>query len=358
MAVHFHPLIINQVIKETTDCVVIGFDIPTALKDVFNYVPGQNITVKTTIKGKEIRRSYSICSAPVENKLCIAVKKIDMGEFSGYANSGLQKGDMLEVLPPTGRFFTPLEPGNRKRYIAFASGSGITPVISIIKNTLVTEPESLFTLVYGNRSRSSIIFFEELEGLKNKFVQRFHFINILSREKTDTAINFGRINRDKLDELKKLIDYKSMDEAFICGPEAMIFCVKDFLEQHGLYKKKIHFELFTIPGQRTLPAPITDNITDRGPKSKIAIKLDGRSTDFELLLHGESILDAALKQGADLPFACKGGVCATCRAKLTEGEVSMDVNFALEQDEIDEGYILTCQAHPLTDRVSIDFDKR
>ncbi|MBC7887888.1 MAG: phenylacetate-CoA oxygenase/reductase subunit PaaK [Ferruginibacter sp.] len=358
MAVHFHPLTVKKLFKETADCVTITFDIPAALKDLFTYEHGQNITLKKNIDGEEVRRSYSICSAPFENDLSIAVKKIAKGKFSTYANDHLQKGDVLDVLPPTGRFNTLLNKTSKKNYLAFAAGSGITPIISIIKTTLATEPAASFTMVYGNRSRNSIIFFEELAGLKNRYIDRFNFINILSREKTETALNFGRIDSAKLTALQKLIDYKSMDEAFICGPGEMIFTVREFLEKQGVDQKKIHFELFTSPDNRAgggEQSPLAENT---GPNSRITIQLDGRSFDFDLAFNSESVLDAALKQGADLPYACKGGVCCTCRARLIEGQVKMDANYALEAEELAKGFILTCQSHPLTGKVVIDFDSR
>ena len=357
MAVHFHKLKVKEVKTETPDCVSIEFDVPENLQGEFAFEQGQNITIKKEIDGEEIRRSYSICSAPFENELRVAVKKVEGGKFSGFANTILKAGDELDVLPPTGKFNTKLETQNSKQYLAFAAGSGITPVISIIKSTLQTEPESRFTLVFGNRGRHSIIFFEELEGLKNKYLNRFNFINILSREKTDAPINSGRINKEKLTELHKLIDYKNTDEFFICGPEEMIFCVKDFLEQMDIDKKKIHFELFTTPGQKQLAVGSRQlALSGNGPTSKITVKLDGRSFDFDLGFNGENILDAALKQGADLPFACKGGVCCTCKAKLLEGEVEMDVNWGLEHEEVEQGFILTCQSHPVTEKVVVDFD--
>ena len=207
--------------------------------------------MRAMINKEEVRRTYSLCSSPLDNKWKVAIKKVEGGLFSSFANSALKKGDVLEVMQPVGKFYIELNPANKKNYLAFAAGSGITPLLSIIKTTLRTEPDSRFTLVYGNKSRSSIIFFEELEGLKNKYLNRFNFINILSRERTDAAINSGRINTEKLNELEKLVDYSSFDDAFICGPEEMIFCVKDFLEQKGIDKKKIHFELFTTPGQKT-----------------------------------------------------------------------------------------------------------
>lgn len=357
MAVHFHKLKVKEVKTETPDCVSIAFAVPESLQAEFLFEQGQNITLKKEIGGEEIRRSYSICSAPFENELRVAVKKVEGGKFSDFANTILKAGDELDVLPPTGKFNTQLNEQNAKQYVAFAAGSGITPVISIIKTTLQTEPASRFTLVFGNRGRHSIIFFEELEALKNKYLNRFNLINILSREKTDAPISFGRIDPQKLTELSKLIDYKNTDDFFICGPEEMIFCVKEFLEATGIEKKSIHFELFTTPGQKK-SAVGSEQLAEKssGPKSKITVKLDGRSFDFDLGFDSENILDAALKQGADLPFACKGGVCCTCKAKLLEGEVEMDVNWGLEHEEVEQGYILTCQSHPKTEKVVVDFD--
>lgn len=356
MAVHFHALKIKDIKKETPGCISVAFEIPAELQTEFSFAHGQNITIRKTIDGEELRRSYSICTAPFENELRIAIKKVEGGKFSCFANDVLKVNDQLDVLPPTGRFNTKLNKESKKNYLAFAAGSGITPVISIIKTTLKAEPGSNFTLVFGNKGRNSIIFFEELEGLKNKYLNRFNFINILSREKTDAPINSGRINTEKLNELNKLIDYKSADDIFICGPEEMIFCVKDFLEGSGIDKKKIHFELFTTPGQKKVAGRNVQHTDNTGPKSKITIKLDGRSFDFDLGFDNDSILDAALKQGADLPFACKGGVCCTCKAKLLEGEVEMDVNWGLEHEEVEQGFILTCQSHPKTEKVVVDFD--
>lgn len=357
MSIHFHPLTIKEIKKETADCVSVSFEIPEALKKDFAFKQGQSLSMRTIINKEEVRRTYSVCSSPLDNEWKIAIKKVEGGLFSSFANDELKKGDILEVMQPVGKFYVELNPANRKNYLGFAAGSGITPLLSIIKTTLQTEPGSSFTLVYGNKSRGSIIFFEELEGFKNKYLQRFNFINILSRERTDAAINFGRINTEKLKELEKLVDYSSFDDAFICGPEEMIFLIKDYLEISGLDKKKIHFELFTTPGQKRA----TDNrqlTTDNsGPTSKITVKIDGRSFDFDLSLTSETtILDAALKQGADLPFACKGGVCCTCKARLLEGEVSMDVHWGLEDEEVEQGFILACQSHPKTKKVVVDFD--
>jgi ring-1,2-phenylacetyl-CoA epoxidase subunit PaaE len=354
--IHFHKLAVKDIQRETAGCVSIAFDVPEALQADFAFEQGQNITIRTILDGEEIRRSYSICTAPFEKELRVAVKKVEQGKFSTWANEQLSVGDVLEVLPPTGRFNTTLSSSNKKNYLAIAAGSGITPIISIIKTTLQAEPQSRFTLVYSNRSRASIIFFEELEGLKNKYLERFSFINILSREKTDAPVNFGRIDTDKLNALGRLINYAATDEVFICGPEEMIFCAKDFLEQQGMDKKKIHFELFAAPGKKNVAAKTTTEAKDNKPKSRITVKLDERSFDFDLGFDGDSILDAAMKEGADLPFACKGGVCCTCKAKLMEGEVEMEVNYGLEHEEVEQGFILTCQARPVTEKVVVDFD--
>ena len=356
MSVHFHQLKVKDIRKETVDCVSISFEVPEELKDQFIYKQGQYLTLRTTINGEEVRRSYSVCSSPLDNELRIAVKAVENGSFSKYANELLQKGEVIEAMPPLGKFFTELNPEHKKRYVAFAAGSGITPILSIIKTTLLTEPNSEFTLVYGNRNRHTIIFKEELEALKNRFINRFRVIHILSREKMDAPINFGRIDLTKCETLfTKAINVESTDEFFLCGPEEMIFSVKETLEKKGVDKKKVHFELFTSAASLKRPTVQHTSISNE-VKSKITIKLDGTAFDFDLGFEGESVLDAALKQGADLPFACKGGVCCTCRAKLVEGEVDMDLNYGLEPEEIEQGFILTCQSHPRTKKVVIDFD--
>jgi len=357
MSIHFEKLQVAEVRKETSDCVSIAFIVPRDLKEKFNYIQGQYITLRITINGEDVRRSYSLCSCPLDNELRVAVKKVAEGAFSTYANVFLKKGDTLDVMPAMGKFFTALKPELTKQYVGFASGSGITPLLSIIKTTLRTELKSSFTLVYGNRNRHSIIFKEELEGLKNRYMERFRVIYILSREKTDAAINFGRIDAEKCTALcNKTLDITTTDEFFLCGPENMIFSVKDQLEYLGVDKKKIHFELFTIPGQKVSSIVNRESEVKTEVKSKITVKLDGIAFDFDLGFDGDAILDAALKNGADLPYACKGGVCCTCRAKLVEGEVDMDVNYGLEQEEIEQGFILTCQSHPRTETVVVDFD--
>jgi ring-1,2-phenylacetyl-CoA epoxidase subunit PaaE len=357
--IHFHPLRVKKVEKETDDCVSIEFHVPASLNEVFQFTQGQNLTIKKTLQGEELRRNYSICTSPFDNKLKVAVKKVEGGLFSTWANEELKAGDVLEVLPPTGKFYTELHPSQKKAYVAFAAGSGITPILSIIKTTLRTEPQSNFTLVYGNRTKNGIIFKEELEALKDKFIDRFRVYHILSREQTDAPINSGRIDTDKLHLLfDKVIDLQKSDEFFLCGPEEMTFCIRGFLAGKGIAADKIHFELFTVPGQGRQTANLKLAKEEEGAKAKVSVKVDGILFDFDLPYESESILDAALKHGADLPYACKGGVCTTCKAKLLEGNVSMDVNWGLEPDEVEKGYILTCQSHPQTETVVVDFDSK
>ncbi|HUR11217.1 MAG TPA: 1,2-phenylacetyl-CoA epoxidase subunit PaaE [Flavitalea sp.] len=359
MSQHFHPLIIKEIRPETKDCVSIAFHIPEELIPLYKFQQGQNLTIRWKVEGEEIRRSYSICSSPLDDELRVAVKKVLQGRFSTFANSRLKKGDTLDVLPPTGKFNTELRPENAKKYIAFAAGSGITPILSLIKTTLAIEKESHFTLVYGNRNRTSIIFREELEGIKNRYLQRFVMHHVLSREKTDSPINYGRIDALKCEALSKVINFSMMNEFFLCGPEEMIFSVKNWLVKNNIPAAKIHFELFTTPGQKTAGLQLeTTRKKEEGKASLITITLDGISFEFPLHYGGEPILDAALKLGADLPFACKGGVCSTCRAKLIEGEIEMDTNYALEPDELEKGYILTCQSHPRSERVTVNFDMK
>ncbi|ANE52067.1 1,2-phenylacetyl-CoA epoxidase subunit PaaE [Flavisolibacter tropicus] len=358
--IHFHSLPVKKVQQETEDCVSIVFDVPSELKDLFAFKQGQSLTIRKQLNGEELRRSYSICSSPIDGELRVAVKKVEGGLFSTYANESLKKGDLLEVMPPVGKFYTELNAEQHKNYVAFAAGSGITPILSIIKTTLQTEPNSTFTLVFGNRTKNSIIFKEELEAIKDKYINRFRIYHVLSRERTDAEINTGRLDATKCQLfLDKLIDVKKSHDFFLCGPEEMIFCVRDLLQANGVAKEHIHFELFTVPGQKKSTVNTEAKpVSNEGPQAKVSVKLDGILFDFDLPYGGQSILDAALKQGADLPYACKGGVCCTCKAKLVEGQVEMEVNWGLEQDEIDAGYILTCQSHPKTEKVVVDFDAK
>lgn len=360
-ALKFHALTISDVRKETEDCVSVCLAVPAELRELFAYAPGQYLTFRLHLDGAELRRSYSICTSPSDGELRVAIKKVENGKFSTYAHGSLKKGDVLDVMPPMGKFTHHPSAGGHKEYLAFAAGSGITPIMSIMKTVLEQEPDSNFTLVYGNRSRKTIIFREAIEALKNKYMDRLRLFHVISREYMDVPLFNGRINAEKChDFCQSLIDVSGIDEAFICGPEEMILSVKEELQTLGLDSSKIHIELFTSPDQPKASHEkwAKDHSSDKGPSSRVSITLDGTTFDMDVPFNGESILDAALRNGADLPYACKGGVCCTCRARVMEGEVEMEVNYALEHDEVEKGFILTCQAHPRTERVIIDFDER
>ena len=353
----FHPLTIKDVVRETKDAVSISFSVPENLKDAYRFTQGQHLTLKQVLDGEEVRRSYSICSAVGDKDLRVAVKRIDGGKFSGHANQNLKPGEVIEVMVPQGRFYTKLAPDNQKSYVAFAAGSGITPIMSIIKTILKTEPQSDVTLVYGNRSVSGILFLEELEDLKNIYPDRFNLMHILSREHQDAELFNGRIDTEKCRQLfDGVIDINKVDEVFLCGPEQMITDVKGYLLVHGMEKEHIHFELFITDAAIKAGSKTAAPAKETGPKRHVKIILGGRQSDVEVAEDGVSILDRALQEGVDLPYACKGGVCATCRAKVVQGDVRMDLNYALEDSEIAEGFVLTCQSHPLSDDVIVDYD--
>lgn len=361
MSLKFYSLKVKEVRPETADCVSVALEVPEELKEQFRFVPGQYLTFRKDVAGAELRRSYSICCSPGDKELRVAIKKVDQGKFSTYANTELKVGELLEVMPPMGKFSPRKLDAAKKNYVAFAAGSGITPVMSIMKTVLETEPESTFTLVYGNKNRNTIIFRESIEGLKNKYMQRLRVYHILSREMMDVPLFNGRIEADKVTELSKsLVDFSSVDEIFICGPEQMLLSVRAQLQALGVPEEKIHIELFTSPDEPKAAHGkwVSEHGHDAGAMSKVSVRLDGVTFDMELAYNSDSILDAALKHGADLPYACKGGVCSTCRAKVIEGAVEMEVNYALEKDEVAAGYILTCQSHPKTERVVVDFDAR
>ncbi|WP_118976056.1 1,2-phenylacetyl-CoA epoxidase subunit PaaE [Taibaiella koreensis] len=357
---HFHLLRIKEVRPETAECVSVSFDIPESLKETFHFLPGQYLTLRTNIDGVEVRRSYSICSAPGD-ELRVAVKKVDQGKFSGFVNEGLKAGDTLEVMPPLGKFTPRSNEKTAKKYLAFAAGSGITPVIGIMKTVLQQEPESEFTLVYGNKNRGSIIFKEGIEALKNKYMERLRIYHVFTRETMDTPLFNGRINTEKAKMFcERLIDLEQIDEIFICGPEDMILGLRDyFIEERKMPAQKVHFELFSSPDQ---PRAVhkdweeKQQQIDHSKMSRVTVRLDGAAFEMDLAYGGNNILDEALRQGADLPYACKGGVCSTCKAKLVSGEVDMEVNYALEPDELAANFILTCQSHPRTEKVVVDFD--
>lgn len=354
----FYPLTVSDIRKETADCVSVAFTVSDDAKEYFNFIPGQYLTFKHMHGGEELRRSYSICTAPHEGELRVAIKKVEGGVFSTYANENLAVGDVLETMPPMGNFTTEIDAANDKNYVAFAAGSGITPVISIVKTVLNDEPNSSFTLVYGNKEFQSIVFREEIEALKNKHLNRLQVVHVLSRERLESEINCGRIDSEKCDALcNTLLSLDTIDKAFICGPEAMILSVKDYLLAKGMDKSNVKFELFTsaAPLGNKTTAKAVQNVDD-SEMCDVTVKVDDRTFDLKLAYEGFTILDAALSKGADLPYACKGGVCCTCKCKVVEGEVEMEVNYALEDEEVEQGYVLSCQAHPKSKKVVVDFD--
>jgi ring-1,2-phenylacetyl-CoA epoxidase subunit PaaE len=353
----FHDLRIASVRHETRDALVVTFDVPTALAEQFSYVQGQHLTLRSQIKDEDVRRSYSICSAEQDKQLRIAIKRVPGGLFSNWVNDLLKPGITVQVMAPAGHFNVPLSPANRKHYVAFAAGSGITPVLSIVKTTLISEPNSRVTIVYGNRSSSSVLFKDELADLKDAYRERFNLVHVLSREQQDIELFNGRIDRAKCNQLlEKWIDPAGIDVAFICGPHEMMEEVSASLLAHGLRKDQIKVELFatSLPKvQRTA----TTHRTRGHNECQVTVIQDGRTRQFTMAKNKESVLDAGLAQGIELPYSCKGGVCSTCRCKVIEGEVDMDANFALEDYEIARGFRLTCQSYPVGDQLLIDFDQ-
>lgn len=355
----FEKLKVKEVTKETEECVSIEFDVPENLKEKFRFEPGQYLTLRKEINGEDIRRSYSICSGLKENKLCVAVKEVPKGRFSTFANQKLKKGDELEVMTPMGNFTTEINENTNKSFVFFAAGSGITPIMSLTKTILQTAPKSDVTLFFGNKGFDSIIFKEEIEDLKNQFMNTFRVIHVFSRESIGNKLQKGRIDKEKVLSLNKaFLSGQDVDEVFVCGPEPMIHAVSDAFQEEGVPKDKINFELFTTPGGKEDTKNIEKPVQpEKHVNANVVIIIDGEETLLALDSDGDSILDAGQKAGADLPFACKGGVCCTCKAKVLSGEAKMDVNYALEKDEVEAGYILTCQSHPVSDKLTVSFDE-
>lgn len=352
----FHKLKIASLRRETDDTVSVAFEVPKKLQNDYKYIQGQYLTLKTVLGDEDTRRSYSICSGLYDNELRVAVKKIKGGLFSTFVNESLKVGDELDVMTPMGNFYTDLDPDHAHHYVGFVAGSGITPLLSIIRTIMVHEPKSRFSLIYGNRSRQTIIFREELADLKNQFMARFTIANILSREDQEVDLFKGRIDGKKAADIMDSLP--GADEVFLCGPEQMITHVSETLKGRGIKAENIHFELFTSPSVQQGAKQEEEEEAKASGTSHVTVIVDGNETTFDLEMSGDSVLDAALEKGADLPFACKGGVCCTCRAKLIEGKVNMQVNYSLEKDEVDAGFILTCQSRPLTEKIVVDFDHR
>jgi len=355
----FHPLTVASVARQTRDAVVVTFQLPDVLRQQFAFLPGQYLTLRTTVDGNELRRSYSICSAPGDGVLRVAIKKVDDGAFSSWANSELQTGDVLDVMPPAGNFTIDFSSEHRRHYVAFAVGSGITPVFSLVKTALSIEPNSRFTLFFGNRSSSSVLFREEIEDLKNRYMERFSLVYIMSRESQDIDLFNGRLDGSKVAQLLKAwMPASDIDYAFVCGPHTMIESVVQQLQTCGLNASNIKFELFGAPtGPRSLRTGKEAPVAPGKGKCEVTVVQDGHRRQFVVEKNKDSVLDAALAQGVELPYSCKGGVCSTCRCKVTEGEVDMDANFALEDYEVARGFVLSCQSYPVSDRLTLDFDQ-
>ena len=352
----FHNIQVQDIYKVTKDCSVVTFQIPGELVSEFQYKQGQHLTLKTIIDGEDVRRSYSLCSSPIENKWQVAVKKIPGGLFSTFVNENLKKGDTLEIMAPSGKFNVEINPEKAKNYIAFAAGSGITPILSIIKTHLAQEPNSTFKLFYLNRSVKSIIFKEEIEQLKNKYFDRFEIFHFLTKEQRSIELLNGRFTKEKIEVLtNKIIDIPTVDDCFLCGPEEMVFLLRDELVAAGLEKDKIHYELFTSGISEADKERIKRIVEHKAEGTDVTIIDGGKEFHFVMDEAYDNILDGALAAGADLPFACKGGVCSTCKCMVIEGEVEMKVNYALDAHEVAKGLVLSCQAVPTTDKVVVDF---
>ena len=355
----FHSLDVVDVRRETRDAVVVTLKPRDEDAGLFDFTQGQYLTFRRRFDEEELRRSYSICAGKGEGFLQVGIKRVDGGAFSTWANESLAAGEVLEAMPPMGNFHTPLDPGAARHYLGFAGGSGITPVLSIIKTVLAAEPGSSFTLVYANRQISTIMFREDLEDLKNRYLGRLSVLHVLEAEAQEIDLFTGRIDAAKCAALfKTWIDLASVDTAYICGPEPMMLAIAGALKEHGLADGQIKFELFASgqPGRAkkrvASSAAVTSNST-----TEATITLDGATRTFRMPKEGTSLLDAALEANLDAPYACKAGVCSTCRAKVLEGEAEMAVNHALEDYEVRQGYVLTCQCFPLSDKIVVSFDQ-
>ncbi|MGP8120380.1 MAG: 1,2-phenylacetyl-CoA epoxidase subunit PaaE [Xanthobacteraceae bacterium] len=352
----FHRLTVRDLRRETDDAISMTFDVPAALAADYAFAPGQYLTLRTGLDGEEVRRSYSICSGPDDGELRIAVKKVDGGAFSSWAVEQLKAGDAIDVMTPTGRFGVVAAPQQARLHVGFAAGSGITPIISIIRGVLAREPESRFFLFYGNRSAGNILFREALEELKDRFIGRLSLFYVLSQEEQDLPILHGRLDRAKVEVLlRAMVPAAAIDHVFICGPTAMSEEIEATCVELGVARDRVHVERFVSEfGGRPRPKAV---IAPEAPPAAIASLIhDGKRKDVPVA-EGEAILDAALRAGLDLPYACKGGMCSTCRARVVEGATRMDVNYSLEPWELKAGFVLTCQAHPTTPHVVVDYDQ-
>ena len=353
----FHKIKIKDIYKETDDCSVITFDVPSEISEEFNFRQGQHLTLKADIDGKDTRRSYSLCSSPRDGEWKVAVKQILGGAFSTFVNEELKAGDTLEVMTPSGTFGVEVAPSKEKNYLFFAAGSGITPVLSMVKAHLAAEPQSTCKLFYVNKTAKSIIFKEELEQLRNKYFGRFEIYYFLTKERRDIDLFNGRFDDEKMKVLTKtFIDIPDTNEVFLCGPEKMVNYVSDYLVNAGLPKEHVHFELF-VTGLSDEDIARQERLAKQNVAGTEVVIVDGgKEFSFTMTKEYDNILDAALGAGADLPFACKGGVCSTCKCEVLDGSVEMKINYALSDKEVSQNLVLSCQAVPTTDKVKVDFD--
>ena len=361
---HFHPLKVRSVRPETDEAMVVSFDIPEDLSDRFRFTQGQYLTLRQRIGGEEVRRSYSICAGIDDGELRVGVRRVRGGRFSNWLAENLRAGDTIDVMPPQGRFFVPIDANAPRNYLCVAGGSGITPMISIMRTVLANEPGSRVTLVYGNRRSASTMFKEELEDLKNRYVTRLALHHVFSEERVDSPLNQGVLDRAKLGEfLGTLIAVDRIDHAFVCGPFMMNDEAEAALLAAGVAAERIHIERFGVPipadtGMGVQAAPVAAPVPGDAADCHVTVVRDGVTHQVEYHAADVNLLDACAHAGLDVPYSCKSGVCGTCRAHLVSGEVRMTRNYALEKRDLDAGFILTCQAHPTTAEVKISFDHR
>ncbi|HWP20089.1 MAG TPA: 1,2-phenylacetyl-CoA epoxidase subunit PaaE [Burkholderiaceae bacterium] len=357
----FHTLRVRNVEPDTSEAVIVTFDVPPELREVFGFTQGQYLTLRKEIDGQDLRRSYSICAGVDDGELRVGVRKVQGGVFSNWINERLKPGDTIQVMAPQGRFFVPIEPEARRHHVGIAGGSGITPILSIMKTVLRREPLSRFTLIYGNRKLQSTMFKEELEDLKNRYMSRLVLHHVFSDEPTDAPLNMGLMNRAKIGEfLASVVPASGIDHVYVCGPYQMNDEAEAALLAAGVPEERIHIERFGVPPQAVQPvdAVMHEALPGDAERAKVVIIRDGLRREVEFRREQPSILDCASAAGLEVPFSCTSGVCGTCRAKLVEGKVRMERNFALDKQEVAAGFVLTCQAHPLTERVVLSFDER
>jgi len=356
MSVRFHALKVAEIVPETADANSIRFVIPEELREEFRFKAGQHLTLRTTIDGEEVRRNYSLCTAPAESDWMVTVKRIGGGLFSNWVGDQLKAGDTVEVMVPHGSFTTDFDPARSRHLVGIAGGSGITPVMSLVKTLLREEPNSRFTLFYGNRDSSSVIFLETLAGLKDKYLGRLEIYHFLDAEDQDIELFNGMLNRERLDAaIAALVpDGASVDGWFICGPGPMMDAAEAALLDQHVAKDRIHIERFTADRPAGAVAQEMAQLQTQAEGVQVAVTLDGRTRRVPFT--AGNILDSARAAGLSAPFACKAGVCATCRAKVTSGKVEMAVHYGLTDEEVAEGYVLTCQSVPVGDGVAVDYD--